>query len=225
MIMFFTTAIAMFSCTMMIDNEPAIDQFVLIIDLEADSIIYSGKTDSTGILNWEFSEELLGKEVHVIGKYRTSDVLTSEYQSIVLTNKSSCAFEIHTENLKTLGIHLKGKSGIPNMFTLFVNPLSVDGIPEKLNKFLMMETNTIAGGYYSEFLKGKMATIKVKQGNYSIYAYYEVLGPSLSSKTTNFRTIDVVCDGTSLKVNDTDIFEALLDSDKKVEMIMVPFEN
>jgi hypothetical protein len=146
-----------------IDNQPAVDQRVLIVDASAERVIYAGLTDSTGHFEWDYPEELNGEQVYVIGKFNSDGILTSEYEEVTLSNEPKFRFNTNSSELESVTFNFSGSPELPPSVDFNINPLSVLGIPKVLNRFLFMQDINVAGFYFNQSFDTPIVDFKIKR--------------------------------------------------------------
>jgi hypothetical protein len=206
-----------------VDHQPIENQNIQVIDAEADSVLYSGNTDSTGNFHWEFSEKFGGKKVYVLAKIRTEKILTSELEEIILSSKGNkCSFNIISDSLHPINVQLKGQQGVPEGFSLHIHPIEVSGIPKNIMPYLSSDGNNILSFYHYQYYDSPLIKLNIKKGNYSVEVNDLPDGSSTIPKPINFITSKVMSDGKPLKMDDSGEIEIKIESPKKITFYMTP---
>lgn len=220
------TTLTVLSGFLTIDNQPAVNQHILVIHETTEEIIYSGTTDSTGHFEWDYSEDLIGQKVSVLGKFDTDDVVTTEYQEIKLSGKQELNLNVNTQNLESVEFNVIGSPNSPPSFSLHLEAKSLDGIPENLMPFASMQDTNVMAFYFYRSFNLPVVHLNVKKGSYLIDAHYFVLSnPSDQSAPKSFKTSSVEQNGKMIQSNSKGTFEIQIESPSSIKVSLAPSEN
>ena len=193
--------IAILSGLLTFNGQPASDQRILVVNEQADSILYAVDTDSAGHFVWDYPEQLQGEKVHLITKLRTMEVAAAKYVPIQLSGEMNVVIDIRSEELQDVSIKLTGKQGVPESFMFHLNALSVSGIPDELVHFLAREDDQTGGTYYYPLFDSSFVSLKIMKGIYSLNAWHFTLGKAFGpgKSPPGFETISATNNGLLLK--------------------------
>ncbi|CAN5833593.1 hypothetical protein BH11BAC7_BH11BAC7_33400 [soil metagenome] len=217
----------MLSMILSINHQPVADQSVLVINEQADSILYSGKTDANGSFSWQYPQSMLNSKVFVLAKIGTSEIVSAESREIILHDSPQMQIDVITDQLQYCEFELKGDAGIPELYTVRLHPQSISGIPEKLTAFLSMLDNNVATFFYEHNFNKPVVHLKIKKGTYNINVDYITINSHnvIDTSSENYNATKAISKGLPLEGDKITGFKADIFSDMRIAFMMSVYPN
>lgn len=217
------STLCVLSGTLQVDHQPVANQTILVIDSKGDSILQSSITDSTGSFSVQFPDTIIGSTIQILVKVRNSNIVSTEYRELVLASKSVLNINISPSELQNLQVEVKKEAGLPESYDFMIHPVSVEGVPDSLCKFLDYEGPRILGFYYAHRYTDGMINLKIKRGVYRMNANHFIINRSAYAELPpdNFHTFKSTSDGAILTGDDKSGFEINVNSSTNATLFMV----
>ena len=150
------------------DGKPASGATVLLVTREMDALLGAATTDAGGAFTGRISG---GDHPGAIALARVSgSVVGLQQRPVDLARPEPLTFDFDlSRDFVRLGGDIESTGGRPDVLDVWLNPVSLEGIPQQLQRFFRQKGPGIFDAYFSKVaVRGDSFSFRVQRGTYQL---------------------------------------------------------
>jgi hypothetical protein len=158
--------------SLLVDDQPSTDQKLLLISADMERLLAVTTTGAGG--QFEFALPAQGDTEAIILAKITGGFVGPVHWQVDLPQPAALEISVDTKNSFNVEVTVESSAGYPERLDVFLDPVTVDGVPEQLQRFFKQEDQGVFSSHFLEVPIDKAFSFRVSAGTYKIGAHYIV---------------------------------------------------
>jgi hypothetical protein len=158
---------------LLLDDQPLADQDILLLSADMARFLGACATGPDGRFTYALPARATPAAVVVMAKVKAS-VVTVLYQAIEVPQAAPVEFRVDShKNFVTMTGSVDTAAGWPPLLNVFLNPVMIYGVPERLQRFFNQKAKGVVDGHFIETtIREPAFAFRVVPGVYAIGGAY-----------------------------------------------------